>query len=80
MNILFIVIALLALLLISTRKKEKYNQGALIQLFAKGPQDTYLTGDAWKYIPWYYGSYPYYSYGRYWPWNIPTRTRYGYWY
>lgn len=40
--------------------------GALIQLAAKGPQDTYLTDDAWKYL------YPYY-YSPYYPWYIPTR-------
>jgi hypothetical protein len=48
-------------------KKEGYSMGALTQLFAKGPQDTYLTGDAWKYIPPYY-----YNYG--WaPFYMPTR-------
>ena len=49
------------------KNKEHYNLGTLIQLHAKGPQDTYLTGDAWKYIPpWYY------NYG--WaPFNNPTR-------
>lgn len=41
------------------------SNGALLQLVAKGPQDTYLTGDAWKYYPWpYYGSYRY-PYSRY---------------
>ena len=48
-------------------KKEGYSMGALTQLYAKGPQDTYLTGDAWKYIPPYY-----YNYG--WgPYHMPTR-------
>lgn len=51
-------------------RKEPFNLGAINQLMAKGPQDTYLTGDAWKYIPWWYYTYPY-AYG---PWNIPTRT------
>lgn len=50
--------------------------GALIQLYAKGPQDSYLTGDWWKYDPWFGGSYgnyigyyPYYRsrFGNYWP-------------
>lgn len=44
--------------------------GALIQLQAKGPQDTYLTDDAWKYLYYPYpGAYPFggYRYGRrYW--------------
>lgn len=60
--------------------KEPYSQAAITQLVAKGPQDTYLTGDAWKYIPpyGYYGDVPwyistrggkksYYPYYRYWP-------------
>lgn len=58
-------------------KKEHYNMGVINQLQAKGPQDTYLTGDAWKYIPWWYYNYPY-TYG---PWHIPTRQgKYSYYY
>lgn len=63
---LLFIIVLAVVLFTSSDKKEGYNQGALIQLFAKGPQDTYLTGDAWKYIPPFYYNY----WG---PWNIPTR-------
>ena len=35
--------------------------GTILQLYAKGPEDTYLTGDAWKYIP------PWFSYNYDWP-------------
>jgi hypothetical protein len=47
---------------------EPYGQGALVQLTAKGPQDTYLTGDADKYLWWNYPGwvpgdpYPWYYY------------------
>lgn len=60
-------------------RKEKYSQGALVQLYAKGPQDAYLTGDAWKYIPpWYYD----FGWRTGFPvWNMPTRGPYnGYFY
>jgi hypothetical protein len=71
-----IVITLLLILLILylyKMDKEHYSQGALIQLMAKGPQDMYMTGDAWKHMYYpvydpYYGSvygfrspYPYYN-------------------
>lgn len=58
-------------------KKEHSTIGSLIQLYAKGPQDTYLTGDAWKYIPpWYnYGYNNYGSYGGYGGYN--NYGRYG---
>lgn len=58
---------------------EGYN-GALLQLVAKGPQDTYLTGDAWKYIPPYYyglGGYPWYNatrLGKYYGYYYPKYT------
>lgn len=67
-TIIVIIVIILVLIVLSTRK-EGY-EGALIQLMAKGPQDTYLTGDAWKYIPWwYYGNYPY-------PYYMSTRGGY----
>ena len=48
---------------------EHYGSGALIQLFSKGPQDTYLTADAEKYL-WY----PFSPYGYMESvWNNPTR-------
>ncbi len=65
----FLVTSLIIIFWLLSRDstKEHYNLGALIQLHAKGPQDTYLTGDAWKYIPPYY-----YNYG--WaPFYMPTR-------
>lgn len=53
---------------------EGFSSGALIQLVAKGPQDTYLSGDAEKYIRYYYG--PHYSE---FIWNNGTRIpRYNY--
>ena len=73
--IIFIIIALGIFLLYN--HKETF-AGALLQLYAKGPQDYYLTGDtnlSYNY-PYYY---PYY-FGRYYPryymypsiWNMPT--------
>lgn len=48
------------------RNSEKFSQGAWTQLVAKDPQDSYLTGDAWKYYPNYvYGYPPYDAYGYY---------------
>lgn len=73
-NSIIILIIVIVLIMIAFVSKEHYNQGALIQLAAKGPQDTYLTGDAWKYIPYWY--YPYRPF-----WNMPTRIPYySYWY
>ena len=47
--------------------------GAMTQLYAKGPQDSYLTYDTDKYIP------PYLYWNR-WLWNAPTRLSYPYTY
>lgn len=47
--------------------------GALLQLVAKGPQDSYLTTDTDKYVPEYYLPY------REFIWNNPTRIPYN-WY
>lgn len=69
MELIFVFLLILVVVMTISYKKEPFNMGAINQLMAKGPQDTYLTGDAWKYIPWWYYNYPY-SYG---PWNIPTR-------
>ena len=67
----FVIIIIVAKLM---EKQESFSNGAILQLIAKGPQDTYLTGDAWK--PWW--GYPYYP-G--YPWNAPTRsTKRGYYY
>ena len=64
--IILIILAIIAILYL-TRIKEHYNMGALIQLTAKDPQDSYLTGDAWKHYPrpaLWYANYPdtYYPY------------------
>ena len=66
--LLIIFVIVLAIVLFTSKgQNEGYSQAALLQLYAKGPQDTYLTGDAWKYIPPYY-----YNYG--WgPFNMSTR-------
>jgi len=58
-NIIIILFTILmfVLILMYSKRKENYNMGALIQLVAKDPQDSYLTGDAWKYYPPY--GYPY---------------------
>jgi hypothetical protein len=34
---------------------EQFGNGALLQLSAKGPQDTYLTNDAYRHNPFFYG-------------------------
>jgi hypothetical protein len=53
---------------------EKFSsQGALTQLYAKGPQDLYLSGDAWKHLYWQYPfGYPNFI------WNNPTRLNNNY--
>jgi hypothetical protein len=54
------------------RSNEHYTGAVLTQLYAKDAQDTYLTGDAWKYIP--NSLYPYtYRY----PYNSPYGEYYG---
>ena len=67
-NFLVVIFIVALILYLYNLEKEHYGEGALIQLMAKGPQDTYLTGDALKYMYYpivydpYYG-YPYLSYG-----------------
>jgi hypothetical protein len=63
--LVIITILLVVYLFLRNRNKEHYGSGALMQLYAKGPQDTYLTADAAKYIPYWY--YPMSL------WNNPTR-------
>ena len=48
-------------------KIEDFGGGALTQLYAKGPQDTYLSEDAYKYL--YFFHPPLVEY----IWNNPTR-------
>lgn len=76
---LLVVVAIFVIIFIFGKTIEP-QQGALIQLMAKGPQDTYLTADASKYIPpWYWGYGRYGGWGSWWPWNISTRTRKSWW-
>ncbi len=62
MTIDLVIIVLVTLILLFVLYKETrvehHDSGAIIQLMAKDPQDSYLTGDAWKYYPPYF--YPYY--------------------
>ena len=81
MKIIAALIAILIFILIFSDKLiEKYGSGALIQLYAKGPMDTYLSGDAWKHqwYPWGYGGYYGYPYGRYIGRYPYYRRRFGY--
>ena len=85
-NIIIVLLVVLLILYLYKTDKEHYGEGALIQLMAKGPQDTYLTGDAWQhmYYPYfdpYYSyvhgfrsPYPYYRHGRAW-YNPGVRPR-----
>ena len=66
-TILIIIIILIILFLY--RYKEN-NTGALVQLYAKGPQDYYLTGTD--------GLYPYYYFPYYFPYYYPYYSRYYY--
>lgn len=72
---ILLILILLVVLIYLFNKKENYS-GALIQLYSKGPQDYYLTGDYPYYYQYYYPYYYPYNY-RYYPyvWNIPTRFR-----
>ncbi len=73
---LLVVVAIFVIIFIFGKTIEPHPSGALIQLMAKGPQDTYLTADAQKYIPpWYWGYGRYGGWGSWWPWNISTRSR-----
>ena len=51
-------------------KKQENQSGALLQLYAKGPQDDYLTYPNY-YLPPYYGYG--YGYNNHFLWNMPTR-------
>jgi hypothetical protein len=68
MKYILLTIIILAALLIDY-KIEKFSggSGALLQLYAKGPQDLYLTKDAEKHM--FYYMHPY----REFIWNNPTR-------
>lgn len=73
----YIYIAILLILFVYGVKalqnnNEHMSTGALTQLYAKGPQDLYLTINTRKYIPpyWYWEGWRHYT-----PliWNNPTR-------
>jgi hypothetical protein len=78
-KIMFVLIIILILYLLYD-KNENYG-GALTQLYAKGPQDIYLTGNDYIYYP-YNPIYPLYGYDGYgirrspFIWNEPTRLKY----
>lgn len=66
-NISIILLVFLILIIIFHSRKETFGGstgGALIQLVAKDPQDSYLIGGPRPYAPWNYGYYyyPFYSY------------------
>lgn len=72
MRILFFVVVLFVLYKTFYKKdiKEHVSMGTLTQLMAKGPQDTYLSKDAEK---WVNMQYPYpHGYTNF-VWNNPTR-------
>ena len=69
--VIYIIIILIVIYLLFNKKQENQS-GALLQLYAKGPQDYYLTDDTFPYYypiynPYYY---PYYVYPSI--WNQPT--------
>ncbi len=81
-RITIIIILLIILFLLYKHQREKYGSGALLQLYAKGPQDRYLTDNKYSYPYFPYNPvYPYYGYYGYGPlrspflWNEPTRFR-----
>lgn len=73
-NIIILIIFGLCLYLLYNHRE--HFAGALLQLYAKGPQDYYLTGERFPYNeplynPYYYPYYrPYYIYPSI--WNNPT--------
>ena len=67
-QICLIIFILVLVTYSKSQTTEHYSMGALTQLMAKGPQDTYLTGDAAKYMALYYP----YGYPNF-VWNNPTR-------
>lgn len=66
--IISVIIIFLALLKLFGKDTNEGLLGTLTQLHAKGIQDTHLTGDAHKYLPYFY---PYYYPQRI--WNNSTR-------
>jgi len=60
--VIIIIIILIFLILFSTnKKKEMMSLGALTQLVARDPQDSYEISNAYDYYPYYYSNmYPWY--------------------
>lgn len=73
--IVIIIIILILAIAYYYYKYEKFSSlGALTQLYAKGPQDLYLTSDTEKYVPELWGGWFGFNYPPvYSPWNYPTR-------
>ena len=74
MNIVIIVIIIIAILL-NKRVNEGYNMGTIIQLNAKGPQDTYLSENVNAWNNMYYDPYYNTGYGYRYRYFGPTRTK-----
>jgi hypothetical protein len=76
MNVKLVIYILLIIIIgyLIFNKKQEHQSGALLQLYAKGPQDDYLTYPNF-YLPPYYGyGYGYgYGYNNHFMWNMPTR-------
>lgn len=72
--VIFIILVLLFLVQQWFGIETFISQGALTQLYARGPQDQYLLSD-WN--PYKYSYYPYYSpyYSPYYRYNYPYRFR-----
>lgn len=52
---IIVIVIVFALIVLYKYNSEGYNMGTIVQLQAKGPQDTYLTDDSWKYLYYPYG-------------------------
>ena len=68
--LLLTLFAIFFIVIFFNRCKEHFGEGALTQLFAKGPEDSYLTYDTDKYVPEYWGGIAPWRYSL---WNAPTR-------
>ena len=77
-KMLFILLIILFVVFYLSKHNEHY-AGALIQLYSKGPQDSYLTNNDHNYYYPYNPVYPLSGYGGYYRpryfWNEPTRFR-----
>lgn len=70
----FIIFVLIFLFIHVYKINNQEHFGALTQLYAKGPQDSYLTVGTDRYVPEYWGYYgpPWYQRHMF-VWNQPTR-------